>query len=255
MFASVLARALFLAGLLVPVLSGALQSLTSESLEIQATAAFPESNPFHHVTNGERNAVTVNVENLSTDNVTLSAISGSVHNADTGKLVKNLTALAYNVPLIQKAKITLPFTFYSEFKPGDLQLKLWVEYTGAASAAKQRIVAYESVVKVVEPPASIFDLKMISTYIIALGALAGLGYFAYTSYLAPAKGKGGKSRPKPIVTTELEPEVVKGSGVYNDEWIPEHHLKNRKKKAEGALSSGDESALSGTERRKSSRRK
>ncbi|EJD49712.1 hypothetical protein AURDEDRAFT_112506 [Auricularia subglabra TFB-10046 SS5] len=252
MFANVLTRALALACLLVPALAAA----ETTAPDVQATAAFPESNPFHHVVNGERNAVTISVENLSDLNVTVSSVAGSVHLADSGKLIKNLTALSYNVPLIKKGKIQVPYTFYSEFRPGDLQLKLWVEYT--APEGKHRVQAFESVVSVVEPPASLFDLKMLATYIIVAGVLGGLGYAAFLNYgpgAATSKGKGKKRAPaaEPVAADAVP---VKGSGVYSEDWIPEHHLKQRRKKADGALSSGDESGVaSGTERRKSSRRK
>lgn len=126
----------------------------------------------------------------------------------------------------------------------------------ALQDGKQRVGAYEGVVKVIEPPASVFDLKMLATYFVAAATLAGAGYAAYAAYGPGASTKGKKTRAKPVAVVPAEPAVVKGSGVYNDEWIPEHHLKSRKKKADGVLSSGDESpALSGTERRRSTRKK
>lgn len=79
--------------------------------------------------------------------------------------------------------------------------------------------------------------------------LGGLGYYAFITFVPKPKksrkpvtsngGKNGISSPVGSVTAT-------GAGGYEEEWIPEHHLKVRAgaKKA-GVVSSGDE--LSGGE--------
>ncbi|KAH7106514.1 hypothetical protein BKA62DRAFT_687349 [Auriculariales sp. MPI-PUGE-AT-0066] len=235
-------RAFACLALLAPILA----VLAETAPLITATVAFPESNPFQHIVNGERNPLTVTAENPTSQNVTVVGVSGSTHIPDSGKLVKNLTALSYNVKLIEKGKISLPYQFHSEFRPGDLQLKLWVEYTvGDDKKTKHRVDAFESIVTVVEPPASIFDLQMILTYLIVIGLVD--------------RPKSKKIRSTATVADEpVDATPVKGSGVYSEDWIPQHHLRSRSFKKEGVLSSGDESgaaSASGTERRRSTRRK
>jgi hypothetical protein len=81
-----------------------------------------------------------------------------------------------------------------------------------------------------------------------LALLGGIGYFAYLTFIPQAK----KVR-KPLITA---PEVVVATGTsgYQEEWIPEHHLKKGKK----AVNSGDELSggeTSGTEGRRRKGRK
>jgi hypothetical protein len=247
------ARTFALLALLAPIIAVVAETVPA----VAASVTWPESNPFQHVTNGERNALTIVAENVAASNITLVGVSGSFHNPDTGKVLKNLTLTSYNVRLVEKAKVSLPYSFHSEFRTGDIQLKLWVEYTvGDDKKTKFRADAFESTVAVVEPAASFFDIQMILTYLITLATLGAGGYFAYTQYFPEATKKtpGGKKIKSVAVTEEpTDPAPVKGSGVYSNDWIPEHHL--RKSKSKGALSSGDEGASSGGERRRSTRRK
>jgi len=90
---------------------------------------------------------------------------------------------------------------------------------------------------IVEPPASIFDPQLILTYLIILAVFGGVGYLAYASYFPQKKKRTIPTPPAPVET-----KATTTSG-YQEEWIPEHHLKTRVRKARGtsAMSSGDES--------------
>jgi len=97
---------------------------------------------------------------------------------------------------------------------------------------------------VVEPELSIFDFKLLSTYAMVLAILAGLSYVAYLSFVPQTKQR--KTAPIP----KSEPAVTAtGTGGYQEEWIPEHHLRKTKaRKGRGVVSSGDEqSGVSGAE--------
>lgn len=86
----------------------------------------------------------------------------------------------------------------------------------------------------------------LATYLIVTGILGGLGYYTYLT-LAPQpkkrKSPAQVSAPVGIVTAT-------GAGSYQEEWIPEHHLKKAKKSK--AAASGDETSgvESGAESRK-----
>jgi len=77
-----------------------------------------------------------------------------------------------------------------------------------------------------------------------LAILGGLGYVTYLSFVPQSKHKKTAPIPAPESTV-----TATGAGGYQEEWIPEHHLRKTKaRKAGGALSSGDEqSGPSGTE--------
>jgi len=92
------------------------------------------------------------------------------------------------------------------------------------------------------------------TYLIVLGILGGAGYFAFLSFFP-------KSTKKPKVTAPQEagaPAAVTAtsSGGYEEEWIPEHHLKKTKKgtvTSDAETSGGEASGKEGPRRRKGRR--
>ncbi|KAH0585072.1 hypothetical protein H2248_008334 [Termitomyces sp. 'cryptogamus'] len=216
---------------------------------VVASAVFPEANPFGHVVNGEKNSLLLNIENKSGRNVTLINISGSVSHPETHRLVKNLTTTKFGVTLPEDVKLELPYAFYSEFKPGDLRLSVWLEHS--TDGETYRVSVYDSVVTIVEPEISILDFKLIATYLMVATILGGLAYLAYLNFVPQTRSRSKKSftSSQPSATTTA---TTTGAGSYQEEWIPEHHLK-KFKKSSGAATSGDEisgSELSSTEGRK-----
>ncbi|KAL4062849.1 hypothetical protein V8B97DRAFT_1916091 [Scleroderma yunnanense] len=230
-------------------------SAIADSLEpeIIAQATFPETNPFSHIINGERNQLFLAVENKSDRNVTLQSVGGSFHHPETGALVKNTSSVNYGIPLLEGSKLQVPYAFYSEFKTGDLRLNIWLEHI--VEGEKYRVTAYDSIVTIVEPETSWFDLKLISTYIIVAAMLGGVSYYVYVTYLPAPKVKKSKRRQE--VNTPAATATGTSVGGYEEEWIPEHHLKKPKAR-KTAASSGEEvgaGETSGTEGRKRKGRK
>ncbi|KAH9856518.1 hypothetical protein C2E23DRAFT_881869 [Lenzites betulinus] len=213
---------------------------------VLAVGSFPEANAFGHVVNGESNKIFIAIENKSDRNVTLKNIAGSFHHPESNRLVKNTSALSYGVPLLEGASMQLPYAFYSEFKPGDYRLNIWLEHV--ADGKTYRVTAYDSIVSVVEPSGSWLDLKLWSTYLIVSGLLGGLGFYLYTTLVPQPKKRKAAQVSAPVGTV-----TATGVGGYQEEWIPEHHLKKAKKtKASGIATSGDETSgvESGTEGRR-----
>ncbi|KAH9029840.1 hypothetical protein EDB85DRAFT_1965041 [Lactarius pseudohatsudake] len=205
-------------------------------------ASFPESNPFGHVVNGESNRLLLNIENRTWRNVTLLSVAGEFLHPATEKLIRAASNLTYGIDLPVSGRIQLPYNFHSELKTGDIKLSLWLEYL--IDDERQKVSAFDSIVAVVEPELSIFDLKLLSTYAIVLAILGGLGYVTYLSFAPqPKQKKTQVITPAPVISTATS------AGGYQEEWIPEHHLrKGKSRKAGGAVSSGDEqSGLSGGE--------
>ncbi|KAF8802534.1 hypothetical protein BYT27DRAFT_7173045 [Phlegmacium glaucopus] len=234
------------------VVASARKSGENNTPGILATAAFSDANTFNHVVNGEKSSLMVTVENKSDRNVTLLNIAGALLHPDTNAVLKNLTILKYGVALVEKAKLQLPYTFHSEFRPGDHRLNVWVEHT--TEGEKQRVEAYDSIVTIVEPEISIFDLKLLSTYAIVAAFLGGLCYLAYSTFAPQSKKSRSKKAPAVSVSSSVSAVTATGAGGYQEEWIPEHHLRKSKssKKQAGAASgtSGDElspTETSGTE--------
>jgi hypothetical protein len=84
------------------------------------------------------------------------------------------------------------------------------------------------------------------------GLLGSLGYFAFLSFFPQTK----KTRKATVPTVSAPVTVTAtGAGGYQEEWIPEHHLRKSKSKKTGVASgtSGDELSggeTSGTEGKK-----
>ncbi|KAG8755268.1 hypothetical protein FRC14_004206 [Serendipita sp. 396] len=99
-------------------------------------------------------------------------------------------------------------------------------------------VAFDGLITIVEPSVSLFDWRLLSTWSFVAALLGGAGYFTYLNFF-PAPKKATKVK-KAAPVGPIDSPVIAGSGVYNEDWIPAHHIKKGKGKG-GALSSGDES--------------
>ncbi|QRW18289.1 hypothetical protein RhiXN_03213 [Rhizoctonia solani] len=213
--------------------------------KLDISASFGEENPFAQVVNGQSTKLLVKILNTSGANVTLVDIGGSYHDVDTGKTLRNVTARKFNLPIIEGMNLTFPYLLTSELRPKDTKLLVWANIKDS-DANIFRMTAYDSIVSIVEPPSSIFDIQMILTYLMVLGLLGGGGYYAYLTANPPPKKKSGAPSNLPPTQVPL-PETPGGAAHYEEEWIPSHHLagsgaRARKVSRGEALSSGDESA-------------
>ncbi|THH18132.1 hypothetical protein EW146_g2809 [Bondarzewia mesenterica] len=203
------------------------------------------------VVNGENNQLYLDIENKSGKNLTLLSVAGAFHHPETDKLIKATNNLTYGIYLIEGAKMRLPYSFYSEFKTGDTKLNLWLEHI--TEGKRYRVSAYDSIVTIVEPELSFLDFKLLTTYAMVLGIVSALGYFAYLTFIPQPK----RVR-KPVVSAPVGTVTATGAGGYQEEWIPQHHLKKGKSKKTGAVGSGDEPSggeTSGAEGKKKKSRK
>jgi hypothetical protein len=84
-------------------------------------------------------------------------------------------------------------------------------------------------------------IQRLSTYLIVIAALGGLGYVGFMSFF-PATTKRRSTKPKEQISSPVGTVKASGAGGYQEEWIPVHHLKKKKggNKSDDALSSGDE---------------
>jgi len=209
---------------------------------LAVTASFPEDNPFGHVVNGELNKLLLTIENRTGKNVTLLSVAGEFLDPNSEQLIKTANNMTYGVHLPDTTKTQLPYQFYSEFRTGDIKLSVSLEHM--TDGERQKISAFESIVTVVEPELTIFDFKLLSTYVMVLAILGGLGYVAYLSFVPQTKQKKTAPVSKPESTV-----TATGTSGYQEEWIPEHHLRKTKaRKGRSVVSSGEEqSGVSGAE--------
>ncbi|KAF8753525.1 Signal sequence receptor alpha chain [Rhizoctonia solani] len=205
--------------------------------KLDISASFGEENPFARVFSlmsvysfiyvfnrgGEWSKHQITRQNLNTSgaNVTLVDIGGSYHDVDTGKTLRNVTARKFNLPIIEGMNLTFPYLLTSELRPKDTKLLVWANIKDS-DANIFRMTAYDSIVSIVEPPSSIFDIQMILTYLMVLVSLEAEG----TTPTSPRTPLQRKSLVLPLTSTysSPSPETPGGAARYEEEWIPSHHL-------------------------------
>jgi len=104
----------------------------------------------------------------------------------------------------------------------------------------------------------------ILTYLFAIGLLGGLGYIGYATFAPPTSKKTRRPKTVETVSAPVGSVTATGAGGYQEEWIPEHHIKKTKSgkkltavsgdELSGAETSGAESPAIGGKKRKSGRR-
>ncbi|KAJ7929074.1 hypothetical protein B0H13DRAFT_1965506 [Mycena leptocephala] len=178
-----------------------------ESTEpVVASASFPESNPFGHIVNGEKNTITLTVENKSGKNATLISVGGAVYNVQTDALIKNLTTLAFN-------------------KPGDIRLNIWLDHTLEVCNLLFTSVTNSHDMLVLFPATlpSCLPFPRITTYLMTAALLGGLIFVSYKAF-AP-KQTTRKKKPAPSVSAPVGAVTATGADLSQKS---------------GTLTSGDE---------------
>lgn len=92
----------------------------------------------------------------------------------------------------------------------------------------------------------------LSTYVIVAAFFAGLTYLAYLSYVPQKRSRSKKGTSS--ISAPVGPATATGVGGFQEEWIPEHHLrksKSSKKTGTGGdeLSGGDTSGAEGKKKK------
>lgn len=123
-------------------------------------------------------------------------------------------------------------------------MTVWVNLAESDSKDLVPITAFNQTVSVVEKPTSWFDPALLFLYLILGSALLGGAYLAYQAFMVPKGKKGGKVRvKKAVVPAQTEKKSYPDVKPYEEEWIPEQHLKSRAsklKKKDGVVSGGEE---------------
>ncbi|WVR07053.1 hypothetical protein IAU60_004092 [Kwoniella sp. DSM 27419] len=217
--------------------------------DVLVSATFPEDNPFGLVVNGENNGLLLHLVNQGKKNYTLVSAGASYHDVNRHwATMKNVSTLKYNVPLVSGANFSAPYTVHSEFRPQELGLTVWVDLKEGGTTDLHRVTALNQTVSVVEPASSWFDPQLLFLYLVIGTALLGGAYAAYQSFFAPQPTKKGKrvrsEKVQKAVVVNDKPSQYPDVKPYEEEWIPESHLKSRqpklKKRNVGGASSGDD---------------
>ncbi|KAI9259465.1 hypothetical protein BDA99DRAFT_93530 [Phascolomyces articulosus] len=190
------------------------------SANLEVTADFPD-NPFGHITNGQRNKVVLKLANKDNADFSVLAVSGKVSLVEQpDKILRNLTALRYDLTVTPEGTVEIPYLFHSEFAPGDLALTIFIDVLGDEKLL--RVVGYEGIVTIVDPETSWFDPQLIFLYIVLSAVALGVAYIINAAFFGGSKPAKAKASKEPAVKPTHRDE--KGQMILDESWIPQEQL-------------------------------
>ncbi|CAG8531531.1 14924_t:CDS:2 [Racocetra fulgida] len=144
------------------VLSKEEPTIYAQPENVEITGEFTD-NPFsrrYSVVNGQKNTVKLIFDNKGTLNYTINAVAGALVNKDNpNEIYRNLTAAKYSLKAPSMDHVELPYYFYAEFPPQELDIILFVFFSDDEKR-QFRGVGYNGTVTIVDPEHSLFDLQL-----------------------------------------------------------------------------------------------
>ncbi|KIW03691.1 hypothetical protein, variant 2 [Verruconis gallopava] len=205
------------------------------------------SNWSHGHEESDQTSQVLTFNNKETEPVRVQIVGGSLWDIKADTIVRNLTAIPYNVEVPAGSEQSLTYNFATELHPQDLRLYLAALVTKGEMGFQ--VSAYNGTVSVVEAPLSFFDPQMIFLYVFLSACFAGTCYFIYNTWIAtlfPQKKRGGKGGErakgpskagKPVDSSDQAadgPATASGAKVLDESWIPPQHLKKPEAKRTGS---------------------
>lgn len=173
------------------------------------------------ILNGKRTNVTVGIKNLKNESLVLESFSIHIFDVNFSLPVINLGDIKKSVLIPESNYIKVSFYFSTELPERDYGLTIFARVKNSANFFTY--VAYNSTIIVREPEHSFFNIQTIFLYAIIITIILG-PYFIFQKWIFSTFQKKKKNRKKILEKKESE----KPSNLHYDEnWIPEHHLKNR----------------------------
>ncbi|KIW03690.1 uncharacterized protein PV09_05007 [Verruconis gallopava] len=215
------------------------------ALDVKTT--FPYSEFGVKLVNNHATQAVLTFNNKETEPVRVQIVGGSLWDIKADTIVRNLTAIPYNVEVPAGSEQSLTYNFATELHPQDLRLYLAALVTKGEMGFQ--VSAYNGTVSVVEAPLSFFDPQMIFLYVFLSACFAGTCYFIYNTWIAtlfPQKKRGGKGGErakgpskagKPVDSSDQAadgPATASGAKVLDESWIPPQHLKKPEAKRTGS---------------------
>ena len=137
---------------------------STPNLKVAVSASFPQSEIFGiKLVNGHPTQAVLSFENSEPNPINIVFVGGSLWTPPMSpqgqQLVRNLTAIRYNVEIPAGEKESLTYSFATEMHPQDLTLSL-VSVVSDHQGAFYTMQAFNETVSVVEAPTSILDPQM-----------------------------------------------------------------------------------------------
>lgn len=125
-------------------------------------------------------------------------------------------------------QIHFPYTIKVDIIEADLLLNLAMVVT-TETGDLVTVSAFNQTVSVVDPPVSVFDPQMVFLYLLLASGCAGALYAVYGKWMESVTPKRERraGRVKSQVVRETVTTTSTGNAVFDESWIPEHHLKKQ----------------------------
>ncbi|KAF7553641.1 hypothetical protein G7046_g7042 [Stylonectria norvegica] len=216
--------------------------VTSIVLGADVTTTFPDADIFGvKLVNGRPTKALVEITNNEAKPIQLALLTGQLGStkevaADVPaykSILRNLTAVQYNLEIDAGEKKSVPFAFTQDMQPQDVLLQLVAVITDSDGNVFQ-VQAHSQTASIVEPPTSFFDPQIIFLYLFLTAGFAGTLYFVYKTWIEALfpqakRPRTAKKAKKVEVADPLSGSestaVATGTGKdYDESWIPDHHI-------------------------------
>ncbi|KAB5563150.1 hypothetical protein GE09DRAFT_1056863 [Coniochaeta sp. 2T2.1] len=218
------------------------QAPVGADLKADIETKFPESDIFGvKLVNGRPTKALIEITNNEDAPITVAFVGGMLMTTQplpadapaSAAILRNLTAVSYDISIPAGAKHTMPFNFVLDMMPQDIGLQLLAVISKEDGQIFQ-VPAHDGVASIVEAPTNIFDPQIIFLYIFLTGIFAGTLYFVYKTWIEALFPQAKRTKtPKKIrkaeivepVNPDTQAAMVTGTDGkdYDESWIPDHH--------------------------------